>query len=176
MCLIRGFINVRRIKIITKKKNQGKHKTLIPTTTIFRPRKEGIRKYLYIKKYNSALLNCVLGNNNNNNIKEIQPHTQHLHGVIERKILNFTYEKTSQRKGFFLHTCKRVMSSNMRQKDIRPAPARIEFKGMKFLITDRPSDQTIPNYVLVSIKYLLYFTNVKGHKNFVLLLLEKLRK
>jgi len=36
----------------------------------------------------------------------------------------------------------------MRQKDIRPAPARIEFKGMKFLITDRPLDQTIPNYIL----------------------------
>lgn len=42
------------------------------------------------------------------------------------------------------------MTSNMRQKDIRPAPARIEFKGMKFLITDRPSDQTIQNYILVS--------------------------
>lgn len=39
----------------------------------------------------------------------------------------------------------------MRQKDIRPAPARIEFKGMKFLITDRPSDQDIPNYIMVSI-------------------------
>ncbi|XP_058124831.1 PRL-1 phosphatase isoform X2 [Anopheles ziemanni] len=35
----------------------------------------------------------------------------------------------------------------MRQKDIRPAPARIEFKGMKFLITDRPSDATIPGYI-----------------------------
>uniref|UniRef100_A0A1L8DM13 Protein tyrosine phosphatase iva1 n=1 Tax=Nyssomyia neivai TaxID=330878 RepID=A0A1L8DM13_9DIPT len=40
------------------------------------------------------------------------------------------------------------MSSIMRQKDIRPAPARIEFKGMKFLITDRPSDHTIPTYIL----------------------------
>lgn len=37
----------------------------------------------------------------------------------------------------------------MRQKDIRPAPARIEFKGMKFLITDRPSDSNIQNYILV---------------------------
>lgn len=36
----------------------------------------------------------------------------------------------------------------MRQKDIRPAPARIEFKGMKFLITDRPSDLTIPSYIV----------------------------
>lgn len=44
------------------------------------------------------------------------------------------------------------MSSNMRQKDIRPAPARIEFKGMKFLITDRPSDLTIHNYILVSVR------------------------
>uniref|UniRef100_A0A1B0DLI0 Protein tyrosine phosphatase type IVA 3 n=1 Tax=Phlebotomus papatasi TaxID=29031 RepID=A0A1B0DLI0_PHLPP len=40
------------------------------------------------------------------------------------------------------------MSSIMRQKDIRPAPARIEFKGMKFLITDRPSDLTIHSYIL----------------------------
>lgn len=38
----------------------------------------------------------------------------------------------------------------MRQKDIRPAPARIEFKGMKFLITDRPSDHTIQAYIQVS--------------------------
>ncbi|XP_055906192.1 PRL-1 phosphatase [Eupeodes corollae] len=38
--------------------------------------------------------------------------------------------------------------SNMRQKDIRPAPALIEFKGMKFLITDRPSDLTIAHYIL----------------------------
>lgn len=38
----------------------------------------------------------------------------------------------------------------MRQKDIRPAPARIEFKGMKFLITDRPSDATIQSYLMVS--------------------------
>lgn len=35
----------------------------------------------------------------------------------------------------------------MRQKDIRPAPARIEFKGMKFLITDRPSDHNIHTYI-----------------------------
>lgn len=41
--------------------------------------------------------------------------------------------------------------SNMKQKDIRPAPAEIEFKGFKFLITDRPTDLTIPNYILVSI-------------------------
>ncbi|CAO1321030.1 unnamed protein product [Diamesa serratosioi] len=36
----------------------------------------------------------------------------------------------------------------MRQKDIRPAPARIEFKGMKFLITDRPSDLTMQTYLM----------------------------
>lgn len=36
----------------------------------------------------------------------------------------------------------------MRQKDLRPAPALIEFKGMRFLITDRPSDITIHNYIL----------------------------
>ncbi|KAM7354143.1 protein-tyrosine phosphatase 4A family member PRL-1 isoform 1-T5 [Cochliomyia hominivorax] len=38
--------------------------------------------------------------------------------------------------------------SNMRQKDLRPAPALIEFKGMKFLITDRPSDVTIHHYIM----------------------------
>lgn len=38
--------------------------------------------------------------------------------------------------------------SNMRQKDLRPAPALIEFKGMKFLITDRPSDITIHHYIM----------------------------
>lgn len=48
----------------------------------------------------------------------------------------------------------------MRQKDIRPAPARIEFKGMKFLITDRPSDQTIQNYILVSVWALIYLLTI----------------
>ena len=38
----------------------------------------------------------------------------------------------------------------MRQKDIRPAPARIDFKGMKFLITDRPSDANMQTYLMVS--------------------------
>lgn len=41
--------------------------------------------------------------------------------------------------------------SIIRPKDIRPAPAEIEYKGMKFLITDRPSDQTIQYYVAVSV-------------------------
>lgn len=43
------------------------------------------------------------------------------------------------------------MTSIMRQKDIRPAPARIEYKGMKFLITDRPSDTNIQNYIVVGV-------------------------
>lgn len=38
----------------------------------------------------------------------------------------------------------------MRQKDIRPAPARIDFKGMKFLITDRPSDANMQTYLMVN--------------------------
>jgi len=42
------------------------------------------------------------------------------------------------------------MSITMRQKDLRPAPALIEYKGMKFLITDRPSDITINHYIMVS--------------------------
>lgn len=37
---------------------------------------------------------------------------------------------------------------SMRQKDIRPAPARIDFKGMKFLITDRPSDANMQTYLM----------------------------
>lgn len=35
----------------------------------------------------------------------------------------------------------------MRSKDIRPAPCEIEYKGMKFLITDRPSDATIKSFI-----------------------------
>lgn len=38
----------------------------------------------------------------------------------------------------------------MRQKDIRPPPCEIDYKGMRFLITDRPNDQTIHNYIAVS--------------------------
>jgi len=39
------------------------------------------------------------------------------------------------------------MASVMRPKDIRPAPCEIEFKNMKFLITDRPSDHNIVHYI-----------------------------
>ncbi|KAK9889426.1 hypothetical protein WA026_004696 [Henosepilachna vigintioctopunctata] len=39
------------------------------------------------------------------------------------------------------------ISANMRQIDIRPSSAEISYKGFRFLITDRPSDQTIPNYL-----------------------------
>jgi len=41
----------------------------------------------------------------------------------------------------------RAMSSAMRQKIIRPAPSEISFKDMRFLITDRPTDQTIANFI-----------------------------
>ncbi|XP_054268648.1 PRL-1 phosphatase [Macrosteles quadrilineatus] len=40
-----------------------------------------------------------------------------------------------------------IVIENMRQKDIRPPPCEIEYKNMKFLITDRPTDQTIQNYI-----------------------------
>lgn len=39
------------------------------------------------------------------------------------------------------------ISANMRQIDIRPSSAEINYKGFRFLITDRPSDQTIHNYI-----------------------------
>lgn len=38
----------------------------------------------------------------------------------------------------------------MRQKIIRPAPSEISFKEMRFLITDRPTDQTIATFIEVS--------------------------
>ncbi|XP_023716798.1 protein tyrosine phosphatase type IVA 1 [Cryptotermes secundus] len=40
-----------------------------------------------------------------------------------------------------------VSTTNMRLKDIRPAPCEIEYKNMKFLITDRPTDQSIHTYI-----------------------------
>jgi len=40
------------------------------------------------------------------------------------------------------------MSTNMRSnKNIRPAPSEIEYKNMKFLITDRPNDSNMSLYV-----------------------------
>lgn len=63
----------------------------------------------------------------------------------------------------------------MRVKDIRPAPAEIEYKGMKFLITDRPNDQTIPSFILVSINkifrlikspFKFYFSFLKNATSF----------
>ena len=39
--------------------------------------------------------------------------------------------------------------SNMRNKSIRPAPSEIEYKGMRFLITDRPTETTLASYVEV---------------------------
>lgn len=44
-----------------------------------------------------------------------------------------------------------IVIENMRQKDIRPPPCEIEYKNMKFLITDRPTDQNIQNYIQVNI-------------------------
>lgn len=35
----------------------------------------------------------------------------------------------------------------MKQKDIRPAPSLIEYKTMRFLITDRPSDVNMQSYM-----------------------------
>lgn len=43
----------------------------------------------------------------------------------------------------------------MKQKDIRPAPSLIEYKSMRFLITDRPSDVTIQSYLQVCLRIYL---------------------
>ena len=40
-------------------------------------------------------------------------------------------------------------SANMRSKSIRPAPSEIEYKNMRFLITDRPTDATMQSYIEV---------------------------
>lgn len=49
----------------------------------------------------------------------------------------------------FCHCEMSVSTTNMRLKDIRPAPCEIEYKNMKFLITDRPTDQNIQTYIQV---------------------------
>merc|ERR1711976_1065091 len=40
-------------------------------------------------------------------------------------------------------------TSKMTGKIIRPAPAEIEFKNMRFLITEQPQDATIDNYIKI---------------------------
>ena len=52
--------------------------------------------------------------------------------------------------GVLHHLLSKKEMSNMRVKDIRPEPAEIEYKNMKFLITDRPNDQTIHTFIQVS--------------------------
>lgn len=49
--------------------------------------------------------------------------------------------------GVLHHLLSKKEMSNMRVKDIRPEPAEIEYKNMKFLITDRPNDQTIHTFI-----------------------------
>lgn len=49
----------------------------------------------------------------------------------------------------------------------RPESAEIEYKGFRFLITDRPSDSTIERYIDVSTMQhssdiILYFLNFSG--------------
>lgn len=49
-------------------------------------------------------------------------------------------------------------SANMRSKSIRPAPSEIEFKNMRFLITDRPTDATMQSYIEVRIFIFVFLT------------------
>lgn len=61
--------------------------------------------------------------------------------------------------------CKPSMST-MRQKIIRPAPSEISYKEMRFLITDRPTDQTITNFIEVcftSFSYLFLNFRLRGN-------------
>jgi len=57
----------------------------------------------------------------------------------------------------------------MRQKDIRPPPCEIEYKGMRFLITDRPNDQIIHNYIAVSNTNILNlnFSHIINELNYI---------
>merc|ERR1712071_398297 len=48
---------------------------------------------------------------------------------------------------FYIIKARVTAMSSMRQKIIRPAPSEISYKEMRFLITDRPTDQTIPNFI-----------------------------
>jgi hypothetical protein len=61
--------------------------------------------------------------------------------------------------------CKPAMNT-MRQKIIRPAPSEISYKEMRFLITDRPTDQTITNFIEVCPRptFLLheFYTQIMG--------------
>jgi len=58
----------------------------------------------------------------------------------------------------------------MRQKDIRPPPCEIDYKGMRFLITDRPNDQIIQNYIAVSNNMIFRLTVQYMEINLILLL------
>ena len=52
----------------------------------------------------------------------------------------------------------------MTGKMIRPAPAEIEFKDMRFLITEQPQDLTMDNYIKILTEH-----KVKLLRGFVML-------
>lgn len=62
------------------------------------------------------------------------------------KSLKEKLEQIHRSRSYLLLVVQEEMS-NMRVKDIRPEPAEIEYKNMKFLITDRPNDQTIHTFI-----------------------------
>ena len=66
--------------------------------------------------------------------------------------------------------CKPAMNT-MRQKIIRPAPSEISYKEMRFLITDRPTDQTITNFIEVCLSHVS--TKCILHRNNVILVVLK---
>ncbi|KAK9708531.1 pKID domain [Popillia japonica] len=91
-----------------------------------------IRKY-FIKPFN--IFKYIFGSTSS---AEPNKHTIFLTSLT-------AYQKEHKQKKIVLNGMNN--STNMRQRDLRPAPSEIQCKGFKFLITDRPSDQTIQSYL-----------------------------
>ena len=66
--------------------------------------------------------------------------------------INFYVTKNSKRCFLTSSLLRRVTTNCMKMTGhsfIRPAPAEIEFKNMRFLITEQPQDATIHNYISI---------------------------
>lgn len=81
-------------------------------------------------------------------LKSSHTHTYRERGCVAPSLSWCLCDSTLGFLGFVAQLCA-VMSSNMRTKTSgpRPAPSRIEYRGMRFLITDRPTQVTLRAYV-----------------------------